>query len=468
MTTEAVPSLMVAFRLSGRAVLIVGGGPVAHDRLCAARAAGAEITVVAPALCPPLALAHRRGELAWQAMRWQEGLLDRLDGLPALVLVAVDEQAVSAQIAAACRARRVPVNVADEPDLCDFWFTSVHQAGEVQIAVSTGGAGPALARRLRQHLAACLPPEVPEALRRFGALRAALRDADPAPEARVRRMPWLSALGRTWRWPDLARLEIAPLLSAYQEGAPPPSPSAEGRLILIGAGPGDPGLLTVAGRAALETADLVLCDRLVPAEIRSLVRGELRIAGKHPGRAEAAQAELDGWVLEAARAGRVVARLKCGDPFLFGRGAEEVALARSAGIPVEVIPGVSSALAAPLLGDIPLTCRGLADRLVILTGQGEGGRAVAVPAFRADMTVIVLMAVGRLEGLVAALLAAGWPPDWPVATVERASQPGQRTLRASLQALPAAARSASLAAPAVVVVGRVAALAAEVPLRVAV
>lgn len=454
--------LMVAMPLEGRHVLIIGGGKVARDRVESLRPTGARITILSPELRPDLQAAAAAGELRWIPQRWAARWLESL--APDMVLAAITDEVASEDIAARCRAARIPVNVADQPARCDFWFASVHRDGPLQIAVSTSGAGPALAGRLRRELAGSLPPVLGEALRRFGALRAAVRAADPAPSASPRRMRWLKAAGQRLPWSALAELDVAAMVQRYRGGRAP----APGRVTLVGAGPGDPRLMTIAAREALASADLVLCDRLVPPAIRALVGGELRIARKRPGRADAAQAELNAWMLAAARAGQRVVRLKCGDPFVFGRGGEEVTLLEDAGVAVEVIPGVSAALAAPLLANIPATCRGVADRVVISTGRGAGGGDVPPPDFREETTAIFLMSVGRLPSLVTGLLAAGWPPDWPAAAIERASHPEQRTLRAPLSALCALAAEEGLAAPAVIVVGQVAREAAAGALRAAV
>ena len=441
--------LMLAWRLDGRHVVLVGGGTVAADRLASLQPTGARVTLVAPRVRPrtrPLLDAPR---VHWLQQPWSPHLLESL--APDLVLVAVDDPTLSTAIAEQCRNARIPVNVADQPPLCDVYFASVHRDGPLQVAVSTNGAGPGLAARIRRELAASLHPHTTRALRQFARLRQAVRTRDPSPEAAPRRMSWLRAFARQAPWQQLATLDVDTALATYPQ--PPPR---IGHVTLVGAGPGDPSLLTMAAHHALMHADLVLADRLVPTAITDLARGPVRVARKHPGRAEAAQAELHRWMLEGARAGLHVVRLKCGDPFLFGRGAEELAVLDAAGIPASVVPGVSSALAAPLLARIAPTTRGVADRVVISTGRGAGGRPVAPPPFRPDTTAVFLMSVGRLPDLVDELLGLGWPPDWPTAAIERASHPDQRVLRAPLAQLATVARARDLQAPAVIVVGRAA------------
>jgi siroheme synthase-like protein len=204
---EADGPLMVAWQIDARRALVVGGGTVSTRRVRALLRAGAEVHLVAPRGSAEVRARAARGEMTMDDRRWAVADLDHVD----LVLVAIDDPTVSARIAAACRARRIPVHVADNKPLCDFYFPAVHREGPVQIAVSTGGAGPALADRLRDRIAAALPREVGEAVERFGQLRAAVRAVDPETGASRRRMRWLNGFGREASWPDLAALSDADL-----------------------------------------------------------------------------------------------------------------------------------------------------------------------------------------------------------------------------------------------------------------
>lgn len=232
-----------------------------------------------------------------------------------------------------------------------------------------------------------------------------------------------------------------------------------GRISLVGAGPGDPDLLTVRAFRILRSADVVIADRLVPTPILELVQGRLRIARKPRGRARAGQRELEAWTLEAARAGHHVVRLKTGDPFVYGRATEELDAFSEAGFAVEVVPGLSSVTAAPVAAGIPLTMRGVADRFTVVTGQGEDGRWVSPPAYHPDQTLVLLMAVSRAGVIAEQLVARGWPAGTPVAIVERASHDDERVTPASLGTLGATIASAKVRAPAVIVVGEVTAYA---------
>lgn len=235
------------------------------------------------------------------------------------------------------------------------------------------------------------------------------------------------------------------------------SPTGKGEITLVGAGPGDPDLLTLAAIRALSTADIVVADRLIPPEMLALVTGTLKIAGKRPGCAEEAQQEIYRWVEEGVKEEKHVVRLKIGDPFLFGRGGEEVLKYRDAlGVEPRLIPGVSSALAAPLLGSIPVTHRGVANQVYICTGFGKEGDRPYLAPYNPNQTAVFLMAVGRLVELSEQLVqTAGYPPFTPVAIVEQASTPRQRTVVGRVGTIAMYAEKVGVKAPAVIVVGEV-------------
>jgi uroporphyrin-III C-methyltransferase/precorrin-2 dehydrogenase/sirohydrochlorin ferrochelatase len=241
-----------------------------------------------------------------------------------------------------------------------------------------------------------------------------------------------------------------------------PSPARRrdgGRVILVGAGPGDPDLITVRGREMLLGADVVVADRLgSTALLPGLPSGvEVIDVGKDPGNHRVPQAEINRILVERAKAGATVVRLKGGDPFVLGRGAEEVAACRSAGVPVTVVPGVSSALAVPAAAGIPVTHRGRATGVMVITGHDGLSRAEASALADECATMVVLMGVARLRSIVAAALRAGADPETPVAIVENGTLPNQRTTRGRLGSIVDQATAAGVSPPAVIVIGRVAA-----------
>ena len=427
------PSLMLAWRLEGRRVLIVGGGHVAEGRVALALDAGAEIRLVAPEISESLRETASAGRLEWLARAVVPEDLNGMD----MVLVAVDDPAASGATGDWARDREIPVNVADEPDRCDFWFASTFRDGPVQVAVSTNGASPGGGARLKRLFRSVLPKQAAPAIARLGHWRAEQRKRE-------------ASMGR--RMSRAAKQARLPWAQAPQPGGPP----ARGQVTLVGAGPGDPGLLTAAALDALAAAELVVADRLVPPEIMALVDCETRIARKWPGRSGAAQQELNQWVLEGINAGKQVVRLKQGDPFVFGRGGEEITWFGARGVAVTVVQGVSSAFAAPAAVGIPVTHRGASDHVTVLTARGAGDTDVPLPDFSARGTLIWLMGVGSLSRLAEGLMTQrGFPADWPVAIIERAHQPGQRAIRASLNDIAGLVASRGIAAPATIVMGKV-------------
>ena len=244
-------------------------------------------------------------------------------------------------------------------------------------------------------------------------------------------------------------------------GFPEPMRAQPGTIYLVGAGPGDPKLITVHGREVLESADVVVHDRLVSRDLLKLARTGARMedVGKAPGRASRSQAEINNLLVQLAGNGLSVCRLKGGDPFVFGRGGEEVLAARAAGIPVVVVPGVSSALAGPAAADVPVTHRGVASSVTVVTGHDaqsatDGGvdwqRIAGTPG-----TIVVLMGVGNLGSIARRLVDGGRSPDEPVRVIEGATLPGQRAVSGRLSTIDAIAREVGLRAPAVIVVGPV-------------
>jgi uroporphyrinogen III methyltransferase/synthase len=238
----------------------------------------------------------------------------------------------------------------------------------------------------------------------------------------------------------------------------------KGSVILVGAGPGDPGLLTLAGKAAIENADVVLYDRLVGSEILALIPPTaIRIdVGKHKGRHTVPQEEIRQLILCHARAGKTVVRLKGGDPYLFGRGAEELEQVAREGIPFRVIPGVTSALAVPAYAGIPVTHREYASSLHILTGHGKEGNPPDIPyaeLARLKGTLVFLMGLAAVDKICSGLILAGLPEDTPAALIENGTCANQRKLLATLATLPERSQAAAIASPALLVVGEVCRLA---------
>jgi uroporphyrin-III C-methyltransferase/precorrin-2 dehydrogenase/sirohydrochlorin ferrochelatase len=363
--------------------------------------AGARVRVVAPVLCPQLCDQHGRGQLQWDARRFAPG-----DTAGAwLVHAATGDRAVDSAVAEEARASRIWCVRADDATASDAWTPAVAKVDDVVVAVS-GGGDPRRATAIRD------------------AVREGLQDGElPLPRHR----------------------------------------HAGGRVALVGGGPGDPELITLRGRRLLREADVVVVDRLAPRAVLGEIRRDVEIVevGKSSGAHPVPQESINRLLVERAIAGKRVVRLKGGDPFVFGRGGEELQACREAGVDTLIVPGVSSAFAVPAAAGIPVTHRGLARRVTVATAHdGYHGVDEVGPALdRQFGTLVLLMGVARLGDTAAALVARGWPAATPVAVVESGWSPRQRTTVGTLGTIGALAARRSVTAPAVTVVGAVAALA---------
>ena len=414
-----------------------------------------------------------------------------------------------------CRRMRIPVNVVDAPNLSTFSLLSTHSDGPLQIGITTSGKGCKLAARIRREVAAGLPPDLGTAIDRLGAMRRKiweqdhrahdLADADESDDdapnqkatfnqlvteetesaAKARRIRWLGQICEYWplrRLAAITNVEVDSLLASYSASQAMPSstqistpnapgPTSKPSVILAGSGPGSPHLLTLATHRAIQTADFILADKLVPEPVLALIprRTPVHIARKFPGNADAAQEELLELGLAALKRGKTVLRLKQGDPYIYGRGGEEYHFFQKHGYQSVVLPGITSALSAPLFAAIPCTHRGVADQVLICTGTGRKGAAPRPPPYVKSQTVIFLMALHRLGSLVDSLLGkvatspeakealdmndAPWPIETPCAVLERASCHDQRVIRTTLQHVVEAVEEEGSRPPGLLVVG---------------
>ena len=392
----------------------------------------------------------------------------------------------------------------------------------LQVAVSTNGHGCRLSGRIKREIVTRLPPGIGAAVDNVGRLRARAKGRDGSRERKVseedpdtplnipvpqldtpsllnrvssqlgsaskdgndeqlRRMRWVHQMSEYHPFEALARMsesEMEDALTTWgdravsndptlpqHEGATllPSALSTKGRIFLVGSGPGHPGLLTLAAHHALRSATLILSDKLVPSEILALIPSttKISIAKKFPGNNEGAQNELMIQALEAARSGEVVVRLKQGDPFVYGRGGEEVLYFREHGIEATVVPGVTSVVAGPEMVGIPVTQRGVAEGMVLCTGVGRAGKSVSLPGYVKPRTLVVLMGVARIESIVSTLIdpssdgrdGEAYPGHLPIAVIERASSPDQRVIVSTLSQIAEAVKSVEERPPGMMVIG---------------
>jgi uroporphyrin-III C-methyltransferase / precorrin-2 dehydrogenase / sirohydrochlorin ferrochelatase len=446
--------LPLFLRLAGEPVAVVGGGEVAWRKVQWLRRAGAQVRVIAPRLQGELAAAAAAGELQQRAAAFTA---QHLEGAR-VVVAATGDTAVNAAVAAAARAAGIPVNVVDDAELSSFIFPAIIDRSPLVVAVSSAGQAPVLARRVRAQLEALLPSRLGALARFLGAQRTRVRAGLPAAARRAfweRLLDGPVAAAVLGRDPARAGSELRRELRAAQDG----QANRCGSVHLVGAGPGDPELLTLRALQHLQQADVILYDRLVsPAVLERARRDAQRIfVGKESGE-RGQQERINALLLSLARAGKHVVRLKGGDPFIFGRGGEELEALAAHGIPCSVVPGVTAALGAAAAAQLPLTHRRLAASVTFVSGHVPDG---ALPDWRffanPQHTVVFYMGVAQLESLVARLRAAGALPTHPVALIERATLPGERVLRGSLADIVGRARAAGVSAPALLVSGAVAA-----------
>jgi uroporphyrin-III C-methyltransferase/precorrin-2 dehydrogenase/sirohydrochlorin ferrochelatase len=434
----SAPLVPLFVKLAGRAVLVVGGSAMAAVRVRQLADAGARVTVVAP-------------EVRDDAARAAAVVLRRpfhpadLDGAWFAVAAATPE--VNREVARAAEDRRVLVNAVDDPETATAYTGGVVRRGDVTVAISTAGRAPALAGLLREAIDAVLPRD----LVRWVAAGEAER-----PFWKRDRVPLAT------RRPLLLRTLNA--LYASDPGAAS-APVPPGFVSLVGAGPGDPGLLTRRGAERLATADVVLYDALLDAEILRLApRAHCFYVGKRAGRPSVSQRTIERLLVRAARNGKRVVRLKCGDPFVFGRGGEEAQTLAAAGVPFEVVPGVSSAIAAPALAGIPVTHRGLSAGFAVVSGHRESTYGPILDGFAPDaLTLVLLMGVGARRDIARRLLVRGWSPATPAAILLGASTDASFTWTGTLAELGSTGLPTDTDLPGTLVVGAVAGLGLSSP-----
>ncbi|MGE3231542.1 MAG: siroheme synthase CysG [Hyphomicrobium sp.] len=457
------------FSIADRRVVVIGGGEAALQKLRLLTRARARVRLIAQEAASEIESLAAEGRIDWQRRAFAASDLEGAT----LVVAASGESALDERVAEAAKAIGVPVNVVDRAELSDFIVPAIVDRDPVIIGISTAGTAPILARRIRERIEAILPARL-GALARFaqrfrGAIAA--RFADRRERLRLWEKffdgPAADAV-LAGREPEAAER----LLSDINRRAD----AETGRVAIVGAGPGDPELLTLKALRHLEHADVVLYDRLVDPAILDRIRRDARriFVGKAPGRHAMSQEAINALLVAEARAGHRVVRLKGGDPFIFGRGGEELDALRAAGVPAEVVPGITAALGCAAAAGIPLTHRDHAQALVIATAEGKAGEpeldwaALAKPR----QTLAIYMGVGAAQRVMENLLAHGLAPATPVALVENGTRPDQRILAGRLAELGSLVARNLVRGPALILIGEVASraedaatLAAELPER---
>ncbi|MGU5782349.1 siroheme synthase CysG [Aeromonas caviae] len=446
--------LPIFCRLDNKPVLLVGGGEVAERKARLLLDAGAQLTVVAPELDPELAELAANGNIEWLAGEFAS---EQLAG-KWLVVAATDRREVNALVYQSANQARIFANVVDDPKRSSFIMPSIIDRSPLMVAISSGGKAPVLARLLREKLEALLPQH----LGAVAAFAGSLRERVKARFASMgeRRRFWERLLGADRLGQALARGDSASANQLADSLFADESQSA-GEVVLVGAGPGDPGLLTLHALRQMQQADVVVYDRLVSDEVMALVRRDAKriFVGKQAGNHCVPQEGINQLLLEEAKKGQRIVRLKGGDPFIFGRGGEELETLVGTGIGFQVVPGITAASGCAAYAGIPLTHRDHAQSVRFVTAHGKGGaRDLDWPLLAKDrQTLVFYMGLSSCATIREQLLAHGKAGNTPVALIERGTQPCQRVIRGTLDQLPALA--VGVESPALIMVGSVVTLA---------
>jgi len=437
--------------LKGRAVLVVGGGAMAERRVNLLLSAGASPTLVAPTITEPLAALAAEGRVTHLPQAFAGDSIEPYW----LVVAATDDPKVNAAVASAAAAAKRFCNVVDDHELCTFIMPAIVDRSPVTIAIGSSGLSPVLSRWVKGVVETLLPARLGVLAELAGRWRQRVRAQ--VPDAAERRHFWervvtgvvaehafagrdadaelaLETELKTWGSDDVAR---------------------RGEAYLVGAGPGGIDLITIRGRQLLASADVVLYDRLVSAELLQYARrdAELICVGKTPRRPSISQKQLNRLLVGLVRSGRRVCRLKGGDPFVFGRGGEEIEALVAAGLKFQVVPGVSAAEGCAAYAGIPLTLRGVAQAVLLTTGHTRDDGTPSFSEFQPGQTLALYMGVSQYAEISAALIKNGHAADTPCAIVESGTTDRQRVVRTELRSLAAAQAALEVRPPALLIVG---------------
>lgn len=446
--------LPIFYQIKERPCVIVGAGGIAARKADLMRKAGGRVTVISPQLGGEMSQFHEDGQVEWIERGYQKG--DLYEAV--LVIAATSDRTVNEQVAAEASELRIPCNVVDNPDLCSFIMPSIINRDPVQIAVSTGGASPVLARLIRTNLESCTPSAYGQLAKLVENYRDDVKQAFPKVEER--RKFWESILegpisehvfaGRN----DDARKLLEKLISEANA-----DPDFSGEVFLVGAGPGDPDLLTFRALRLMQKADVIVYDRLVSEPIMDLVRrdAERIYAGKERSNHAIPQENINQLLVRLAQEGKRVLRLKGGDNFIFGRGGEEISELIDEGVPFQVVPGITAASGCTTYAGIPLTHRDFAQACIFVTGHLKDGSSDLNwdMLSHANQTVVFYMGLNNVQSICESLKQHGRESSTPAALIEKGTTPEQRVFIGDLDTLPGLVQKNNVKAPTLIVVGEV-------------
>ena len=449
----------IFMNLQKQACLVVGAGPVALRKIRLMLNAGANITVIAPEMCEGMK-AEFGEKVTFHARKFEE---DDIHGYR-LITAATNFPEVNELVSSLAQANNIPVNVVDQPELCSFITPSIIDRSPVLIAISTGGGAPVLARNLRTKLEAFIPTSYGKLAAAMNRCRDKLKTA--VPEERDRRIFWDKIIQGTVAENFFSGREAegeALLNKAIDDASRESSTQSKtGEVWLIGAGPGDPDLLTFRALRLMQQADVVLYDRLVSDEILNLTRRDAdRIyVGKKRANHAVPQGEINQLLVDLALEGKSVVRLKGGDPFIFGRGGEEIELLAESGISFQIVPGITAASGCATYAGIPLTHRDHAQSCAFVTGHLKDGsvdlnwKALATP----NQTVIIYMGLVGLPTICEKLIEHGVSKDMPIALVQQGTTKNQQVFTGTLSTMVDTIQDKEVHAPTLIIIGSVVSL----------
>lgn len=443
----------IFLKLESKPCLVVGGGDIAYRKVELLRRAGAAVTVVAPEVCDDMAALAKSKKITHINTEFSE---DMATG-QSVIIAATDNKTVNALVASIAEKLNIPVNVVDTPDLCGFIVPSIIDRSPIVVAVSSGGASPVLARLIR----AKLETTIPAAYGRLALLAKEFRDNV--------KQTFSSINDRRKFWEKVLQGRIAELVFSGQEQQAKSELEKElknsadgsevGEVYLVGGGPGDPDLLTFRALRLMQQADVIVHDRLVSPEVLDLVRRDaVRIyAGKEKDKHAIPQDQINTLLVKLAKEGKRVCRLKGGDPFIFGRGGEEIELLAKEQIPFQVVPGITAAAGCASYAGIPLTHRDYSQSVAFVTGHLKDGNfnlnwdGIAKP----NQTLVIYMGLVGIKDLCKELITHGLKEDMPVALVQQGTTRHQRVIVGNLQNMPAKVKANKIKAPTLIIVGEV-------------
>ena len=447
--------LPLFFDLHGRPCLIVGGGTIALRKASLLFRAGAELHVIAPDIIDDLAALAEKSGGACLHRSYQTG--DEKNRV--LIVAATDDRELNRQVSEAAQALNIPVNVVDDPELCSVILGSIVDRSPLMIAISSSGSSPVLARILRSRIESMIPAAYGRLAEFLGSLRERIKQA--VPDEGQRRRFWESIVegpvaekvlaGKT----DEARVLLEQRLSR-------PDDKVTGDVCLVGAGPGDPDLLTFKALRLLQTADVVLYDRLVSSEIVDLARRDADkiYVGKARSNHAVPQQTINEMLIDFARQGKRVVRLKGGDPFIFGRGGEEIEGLAELNIPFQVVPGITAASGCACYAGIPLTHRDYAQSVRFVTGHLKDNSCDLQwsELVNADQTLVFYMGLNGLTQICRELISHGRSPETPAALIQKGTTVDQKVFVGTLATMPAVIAAETVQAPTLIIVGEVVSL----------